>query len=847
MTPTSPLPLAGIQVIEIGGGAAGAYCGRLLADAGAQVLAIALSEAHRQAGIVRADLPTEHAYAAYLAAGKQGLPVNADAQALAALCRAADLVLVGEASGFDALLAAPKVASIALSWFGHLGERRHWQGNDLTVQALTGMPQMAGTTAGPPLAGGDRQATTLGGVTAYIAACAALLAKPAQGTAAAPRRMDVSILEANLVLAEMHMHFFERDGLPMQRWGLNRFAPNSPVGIYPCQDGFVGITVSTPDQWRALCQALDLQAQAADPQLATRELRFARLDEVEQVLCTALASRSADEWAAVGRQFRVPIVPVPDAPGILSHPVFGVRQSLAGLVVDGVRVQVPRTPFGLTATPIGTELLAAAAPAGRTDLASTRADRPAELAASPPAEPLANWQADCLQAATPPAETTAASPPPHTAPPLQGLTLVDFSMGWAGPLASRLMADLGAEVIKIEAGRYPDWWRGMNWTPEFIATRQYELSTIFCGLNRGKRGVSLDLTTPTGRDLALALVAGADAVIENQAAGVMDKFGLGYAQLAQARPDLVMVSMSAFGTGNAWSDTRAYGSTLEQGSGLPSFTGLPGAAPTMTHLAHGDPVGGLYGCAALLTALVHRRRTGVGQYVNLSMVEAMLQFTTPALLTHQISPELALRQGNQRPALSPHGIYPSAGVDQWVAVAVQDDAAFAALAGLLGRADCSAGCAAGWADDTGLRTLAGRQQHAAEIDAAISRWTRQHSPGHAAQLLQAAGIVAAPLLHAEHLPQDAHLIAAGYFIDLDRAVSGPQRQGGLAIQQDGQRLGARSPAPLLGEHSQAVLQQHVAIGPAQFEALLAAGVVSFSPKPARNLVAGADQAVATGR
>ena len=124
---TSPQPqhrLAGIQVVEIGGGAAGAYCGRLLADAGAQVINIALSEAHRQAGIVRADLPTEHAYAAYLAAGKQRLPASADTQALVALCRTADLVLVGEASGFDGLLAAPKIASIALSWFGPLGERR---------------------------------------------------------------------------------------------------------------------------------------------------------------------------------------------------------------------------------------------------------------------------------------------------------------------------------------------------------------------------------------------------------------------------------------------------------------------------------------------------------------------------------------------------------------------------------------------------------------------------------------------------------------------------------------------------------------------------------------------------
>ncbi len=401
-------------------------------------------------------------------------------------------------------------------------------------------------------------------------------------------------------------------------------------------------------------------------------------------------------------------------------------------------------------------------------------------------------------------------------------------MGWAGPLAARLLADLGAEVLKIEAGRYPDWWRGMNWTPEFIDGQQYELASIFCGMNRGKQGVSLDLTTPTGRDLALRLVARADAVLENQAAGVMAKFGLDHAALVQARPDLVMCSMSAFGTGNAWSDTRAYGSTLEQGSGLPSFTGLPGTAPTMTHLAQGDAVGGLYGCAALLTALVHRQRGGSGQYVNLSMVEAMLQLTTPGLLAHQLQPGAELRRGNRRDSLAPHGFYPAAGSDQWLAVAVDSAAAFAALAQLIGRPD--------WAADPALATLAGRQARHAAIDAAITAWSSTHGAEAAAAQLQAAGVPAAALLHAEHLGQQPHLDAVDFYIDLVRAVSGPQRQCGLAILQNGQRLGARSPAPLLGEHSWPVLQRHAGLSPAQFETLVADGVVSLLPKPARNLL-----------
>lgn len=792
MPSETPLPLAGITVLEVGGGAAAAYCGRLLVDAGATVRSTAMDEARRSAGILRADTPTEHAYAAWLAAGKQVLPATAD---LAALSATADLLIVGEDSGADAAAIAatrPRIASVDLTWFGRRGPLAHWRGSDIVVQALTGMPQMAGTVDGPPLSPGDRQATLLGGVTAYIAGCAALVGAHGK-PATAPRRLDLSVYEANLVMAEMHMHFFQRDGLAMRRCGINRFAPNSPVGIYPCKTGWVGITVASPDQWRGLCTALDLKAQAADEGLVTRELRFARIDEVEDVLRQALARHTADEWAAIGRRHRVPIVVVPDADGMLTHPIFSARQSLATLQADGRPLQVPRTPFGLTATPVR-QALDAAPPAG----ASPSAAPPADL------------------------------PPAPTTPPLAGITLVDFSMGWAGPLGARLLGDLGCEVLKIEAGRYPDWWRGMNWTPAFIDGKDYEKATIFCGMNRGKQGISVDLTTPTGRELALRLVAKADAVIENQAAGVMAKFGLDYAAMAAVKPDVVMCSMSAFGTGNAWSDTRAYGSTLEQGCGLPSLTGTPDQPPTMTHLAHGDPVGGLYGCAALLTALVHKQRSGAGQYANVSMVEAMLQLTTPGLLMHQVDPGAPLRRGNRRDALAPHGFYPCSAADQWVGLSIDSGPAFSALCRLIGRRD--------WAADAALQTLAGRQAIADQVDAAIATWSRHHTPDQAAALLQAQGIAAAGLLHAEHLGRQPALAAAGFYIDVERAVSGPQRQCGIAIRQGGQRLGTRTPAPLLGEHSAAVLQRHAGVSADEFATLVDTGIVSLAPKPARNLL-----------
>lgn len=815
MNHPTPLPLSGITVLEIGGGAAAAYCGRLLADAGATVTTTAVAGDDRLQGVVRSDGPAETAFAAWLGAGKR--PANAqDAQSVSDLTKTFDLVIVGESSTFDTALARPARAVVDLSWFGDQGPWREWRGTDLVIEALTGLPQMAGPVDGPPIHAGDRHATTVAGVTAYIAAASALLAGPGS----APRRLDVSILEANIALSEMHMHFFERDALPMRRCGLNRFHPNSPVGVYPCKDGWVGITATTPDQWKSLCVALGMDKEGADPHLATRELRFERLDEVEGAMIGALAAKTADEWAALGRQHKVPIVVVPDAPGILGHPIFRDRGALASFAHEGAPLRVPRAPFSLTATPVRSELEAGDGRAARTEASAPAIDpqttRIGEPTAADPGDSGAGRARDSD------ATTDAAR---ADAPPLAGLTIVDFAMGWAGPLASRMLADLGADVIKIEAGRYPDWWRGVNWTAEYIAAKGYEDAKGFCALNRGKRGVSLDLTTEAGRALTLKLIAGADAVVENQAAGVMAKLGLGYEQLSAVNPDLVMLSMSAFGTGNAWSDTRAYGSTLEQGAGLPSFMGFPDTPPTMVQLAYGDPVGGLFGCAAAVTALVHRARGGRGQYVNLSMVEAMLQFAAQPLLTHQVDPAAPLRRGNRHVAFAPHGIYPAAGTDQWIALALDDDAAFPRLAALVGRPE--------WASDPALATASGRRTREDALDAAIAAWSASQDRDAAAAALQAAGVAAAPLLHAQEIAGNAHLEAQGFFIDLVREFSGPQRQAGPAIRQDGRRLGARFPAPLLGEHSREVLAARAGVDAAAFDALVARDIVTFEPKSLR--------------
>jgi len=193
--------------------------------------------------------------------------------------------------------------------------------------------------------------------------------------------------------------------------------------------------------------------------------------------------------------------------------------------------------------------------------------------------------------------------------PLSGVKVLDLCSYLAGPYGCTLLADLGADVIKIEATQYPDWWRGVDRRPAYVLEQMYEKSVRYCIMNRNKRGITLDLTRPQGLNLAKRLLADADIVVDNYSVEVLPKLGLGCEVLSKLNPKLVMMSMSAFGAGSVHRDCRAYGSTLEQGSGLPGVVGDAGGPPVMSHTAFGDAVGGLNGAAAVLTALIHARLT----------------------------------------------------------------------------------------------------------------------------------------------------------------------------------------------------------------------------------------------
>jgi crotonobetainyl-CoA:carnitine CoA-transferase CaiB-like acyl-CoA transferase len=271
------------------------------------------------------------------------------------------------------------------------------------------------------------------------------------------------------------------------------------------------------------------------------------------------------------------------------------------------------------------------------------------------------------------------------------------------------------------------------------------------------------------------------------------------------------MSMSAFGAGSVHRDCRAYGSTLEQGSGLPSVVGDPSGPPVMSHTAFGDAVGGLNGCAAVLTALIHAKLTGKGQFIDLAQIECMMPFAAPWIVAHSIDGKQPTRYGNRHPDFVPHGCFRGAGEDNWIVVAVSGDAMWPRLAKLLGRVD--------WAADASLKTANGRRRIESEIEAAITQWTSTRTPDAAMAELQGIGVAAGVARLPIDLLSDPQLGARGFIQEIDRAFIGKHPQPSLPFREGEQPLAIRTAPPTLGEHNHEILSGLLGLSEAEIDQL----------------------------
>ena len=411
--------------------------------------------------------------------------------------------------------------------------------------------------------------------------------------------------------------------------------------------------------------------------------------------------------------------------------------------------------------------------------------------------------------------------------PLSGIRVLDLTMGWAGPYASRLLGDMGAEVIKIESAKAWDVTRSPDlWSQD--EEKGYNRSGYFNHLNRNKLGCALDLSHPRGRELFLKLVALSDAVMEDYSDDAMDDPGLSYDVLRQVRRDIILVTISAHGKDGPESGHVAGGAHAEQLAGLVSLTGYPDRGPHKSGISCGDPVAGISAAAALCAALLYRRRTGRGRWVEVAQRESMTSLMGEFFVGFSMNGRQPSLLGNRHRSMAPHGCYPCAGPPEagWLAIAVASDAEFAALCRVMGHPELAA--------DPRFADVVSRYRRQDELDEAISAWTRGKPPGEAASALQAAGVAASPVASVADLMEDPHLRERGFFEKTAHLEAGVRlrRMEGVPWRLSLTPAHVRLSAPCFGEHNDYVFRHLLGLSAEEVADLERQGVTGHEPDEA---------------
>jgi crotonobetainyl-CoA:carnitine CoA-transferase CaiB-like acyl-CoA transferase len=521
------------------------------------------------------------------------------------------------------------------------------------------------------------------------------------------------------------------------------------------------------------------------------------LDEFFSHVQPWLAERDAQDVVELSQAFRVPAAPVGDGRMMLDYAQFRERPFF--IEEDGVTM--PGPPYRLGSTP-----------AKRRGRAPALGD-----AGTPPA-------AFSARSGSPGHLQRAENPEPAAAVdlPYAGLRVVDLGSFWAGPYSTMYLGALGADVVKIESTRRPD---GFRFSGAFrsMGDDWYDRGGIFAGTNLNKRELTLELSHEKGRALFRWLVEQADIVLENFSARVVDQFGIGYEQLRQLKPDLIMVRMPGFGLEGPWRDYVGWAMVIEQATGMASVTGPPELPMHPGGLA--DPVIGMHAAVAIQAALDHRDRTGEGQLIEIAQLETGANLTAELVIEWSSRQEALERVGNRDRRYAPQGVYACRSdtpIPEWVAITVADDDQWRAFTAAIGRTD--------WADDPLLATLDGRHARHVELDTGIAAWTIDHSPDDVVDLLRPLGIPAAKVLAVPSMYDDPQLVARGYYVPLDHQKTGVRRYPGWPMRFSFTDVQHRFGAPTLGQHNREVLREF-ALSDEEIDALERDGIIGNRMAP----------------
>jgi crotonobetainyl-CoA:carnitine CoA-transferase CaiB-like acyl-CoA transferase len=752
--------LEGLRIVELGSGIATAYAARLLGDLGADVVKVEPAGGDP----LRSSEPRLGDGTSLLFElcnwGKRS--VAGDAGELLA---AADAVIATPeglpAPPAELLARHPGLVVTTVAGFGMTGPLSAWQATDLILQATGGIMQISGTSDREPLKHGLQQALWCGGLNAASATLAAL-------RTGAGGHVDLSLQEvvaSELVINEANYAFM---GAVQGR----RPPGGDPLAgePLPAADGWVSLQTSGLISADRLATLFG-DERLADPRFATSESRTQHAGELQAILAEHLAhERGRDFFLRASREgFLAGFVQTPadllECPQLAARGVWHAFDDLPG-------VRFPAPVASLSVTP---SRVSGRAPAAGADTGSV------------------GWEPRPARAAQDQA-------------PLAGVRVVDLSTVFAVPYLGGLLADLGAEVIKIEAPHRLDQTRALFGHPfaENDPTGEWwDRSGPFHVVNRGKRSVTLDLSQPEGRDVLRELLVETDVLLDNFTPRVLRGWGMTADVLHDLFPGLVTLSNTGYGSTGPWAPFRAQGTSLEATMGISHLTGYAGGKPSKVGQSYPDFVACWSGLVAVLAALAHRDRTGEGQHIDLGMYQLGVVVMPEALLQMQAHGGDMPRRGNEDLGAVASGLVRAAGQDRWLAVSVSADAR-AALPGVLGA-------------DPGE-----------DLMGAIAVWARDREAGEAATALQAAGIAAGPVLDASDLLTDAHLRARGFYEVVDLGPPCGRRPIiGRPYRMEG--VGVAGPGPLFGEGNDAILRGLLGFDDARIAALRELGVIADAP------------------
>jgi crotonobetainyl-CoA:carnitine CoA-transferase CaiB-like acyl-CoA transferase len=813
--------LAGLAVVEVGDFVAAPYCGRLLAGLGAEVIKVEppAGDRARHHGPFPGDRPHPERSGLFLAlnGGKRGVVLDLDSPEgrgqLETLLERADVLVESlpaerlEALGLTPEATAarwPGLVHVSITTFGRRGPRSRFRGHALQAGAAGAASLTIGEPGRPPLPLPLSQADYQGGVNGAIGALLALAHRERTGRG---QHVDVSTADVIAFYGGITSWMYTAQGIPWRREGhrASRSGGYYPYTILPCRDGYVCLITRSGRPWKRFLEAMGEPAWSQEPRYRDRA-RMGREypDEVDALLSPWLRARSREELLGIFLERGIPFAVVRDAAGVAACPQLRARGFFVALDhPEAGRLRYPGAPWRLSRTPWR---------AGRAPLLG---EHTAAVLASPGPP----------RGARQPAGEGRSSP---TRRPLEGVRVVDLGWVAVGPVLSSLLADFGAEVIKVESGRRLDYCRLIP-TPvreeepheEALAARREEIDAVplFHNYNRGKLGVTLNLRHPGAAPVLKRLVARADVVVENFSPRVLRELGLDYPALRAVKPDLVMISCSAAGQDGPWSDLKTFAPSLSSLAGLEALIGYPGerVLGELT-LGYADPSNAHHGALAVLAALRHRDRTGEGQHIDMSQLEATAGLGVEALMDWEMNARAWGPQGSRHASMAPHGHYPCLGEDAWVAIACEDDGAWARLVGAIGEPS--------WARDPGLATLAGRQARLPDLDRRLGEWTRRRPAWEATETLQRAGVAAFPVLGLEEQAKDPHFLARGLV-----AYPVHPRVGRVAVYAQPIKLSdtpgeVRATAPALGEHNARVFRDLLGLTRAEIRHLEADGVIA---------------------